>query len=353
MTKPKLVTFLAILFALAATTVSYELLRKHVTGAPGPGWLEAGCGASLTKGGTDCAAVLASPYSYLPPRRDDEPPGTQHLPVAFLGLVYYSVLSIWLIGIGRPSPSKRWLHLVPLGLVALGLAGSTYFLVIMFTKLDEWCLWCLVTHILNLLIAVCLWLMGPWAFGATVPAEAPPTSSPASASGMPHAHPSRRLILTTLLAVSLAFFGQVQMLGKTGLARQATAWKQGFDQCGAFINRLKSDTDMLVHHWQYSKRHSMAIRPDDPARGGRRGQAAPLTAVVYSDFECPSCQRLAVFLITKVEPLFEGDLRVVFKHFPLNSDCNPQTTVRTHLHACAAATIAEAAPRRFVGLSCG
>ena len=33
-------------------------------------WFEAGCREDDTGGGADCAAVLASPYSYLPPKHD-------------------------------------------------------------------------------------------------------------------------------------------------------------------------------------------------------------------------------------------------------------------------------------------
>jgi len=72
-----------------------------------------------------------------------------------------------------------------------------------------------------------------------------------------------------------------------------------------------------------------------------------LDVVVFSDFECNSCRRLAEFLDRKARPLFGGSLRIVYKHYPLNSDCNPRTVGRMHKHACDAARLAEAA--RIIG----
>jgi uncharacterized membrane protein len=151
----------AAVLCFAAAVVSYNLVLKHVTGSSGAAWFEAGCSDKPSPGGANCAAVLASPYSYFPPKMSKEPDGRPHLPVAFLGLFYYSALLTWIIGIGRPSPRRRRLHILPLLLVGMGLAASAYYLNIMFRVLDEWCSWCVVTHVLNLLIAICFVLLWP------------------------------------------------------------------------------------------------------------------------------------------------------------------------------------------------
>jgi protein-disulfide isomerase len=60
---------------------------------------------------------------------------------------------------------------------------------------------------------------------------------------------------------------------------------------------------------------------------------ARVTLVEYGDFECPSCG--AVYLVVKqVQRAFGGNLRLVFRHFPLRS---------SHPHAFSAAVAAEAA----------
>ncbi len=68
---------------------------------------------------------------------------------------------------------------------------------------------------------------------------------------------------------------------------------------------------------------------DSPVRGN---DAASVTVVEFSDFQCPFCNRAAP-IVTKLLAEFEGQVRLVFKHLPLPS----------HPHARIAAAAAEAA----------
>lgn len=61
--------------------------------------------------------------------------------------------------------------------------------------------------------------------------------------------------------------------------------------------------------------------------------AAPVTLMEYGDFECPSCFQ-AHGALKVMLPHFAGDLRFVFRHFPLRE---------VHPHAELAAEAAEAA----------
>jgi protein-disulfide isomerase len=65
--------------------------------------------------------------------------------------------------------------------------------------------------------------------------------------------------------------------------------------------------------------------------------------VVFSDFECSACRAFAQFFESQAQPLFAGQVRVVFKHFPLDTSCNPHIGSTLHPHACQAARLAEAA----------
>ena len=69
---------------------------------------------------------------------------------------------------------------------------------------------------------------------------------------------------------------------------------------------------------------------DSPQRGP---SDAWVTVVEFADFECPFC-RSAQPALTGIEAVYAGDLRLVFKHFPLTS---------IHPHARAAAVAAECA----------
>ena len=68
---------------------------------------------------------------------------------------------------------------------------------------------------------------------------------------------------------------------------------------------------------------------DSPVRGS---DAASVTVVEFSDFQCPFCNRAAP-IVTKLLAEFEGQVRLVFKHLPLPF----------HPHARIAAAAAEAA----------
>src|ERR1700752_2934553 len=92
-------SWLAVVFALVASVVCYQLVERHVTGLSGPAWFQLGFSAKAGGPAAGCAKVLASPYSYFP--------GLPNIPVAFIGLMYYSTLLAWLVGVGRPVYAKR------------------------------------------------------------------------------------------------------------------------------------------------------------------------------------------------------------------------------------------------------
>ncbi len=322
---------LVVAAALAAAYVCYTLLQRHLTGVKGPAWFEAGC-AEGAEGGADCAAVLQSRWSYWPPKREGDPEQQARLPVAFLGMVYYSLLAVWFIGVGRPGYARRWWHVLPLVLIALGMGMSVRFTIIMFTELEAWCPWCLVTHGLNAVIAVSALLLWPRRKRAESEGERGRA-----------VHPSGRLVLTTLVALWLVMFGQNQLLGKMNHAAEAAAYGAALKKYQAALERFRSSGMALMQVWQASPKREIALRADDPARTGAAEATAPLDVVVFSDFECPKCARVAAFLEGDVSKLFGGNLRVVFKHFPLHQSCNPETTTEMHPRACAAAQWAEGA----------
>ena len=73
----------------------------------------------------------------------------------------------------------------------------------------------------------------------------------------------------------------------------------------------------------------LTVRPDDPARGSAK---APVTIVLFSDFQCPFCSRVEPTL-SQVEKAYGDKVRVVWKHQPLSF----------HPNAMPAAEAAEAA----------
>ncbi|UCC31185.1 MAG: thioredoxin domain-containing protein [Phycisphaerales bacterium] len=337
---------MSVLLCAAGAFVSYKLLALHVTGSSGSAWFEAVCKPGESGAGPDCAAVLASPHSYFPPKRPDEAPGTPHVPVAFLGLIYFAALGVWLAGVGRPSYRRRWFHLLPLAWILCGLMFSFRFTYVMFTVLDEWCPWCLLTHVLNLVIAVFVIALWPRALrrGQAEFAEDAVDEGVAHAAPRPAVHdsyPSWTRLLTTIGVVVVVLYGAY---GQSGLlaVRKSNAT---LHQCLAAVSRIKGDTAKLVRNWQLAEKHEIPVRADDPVRTSSSADQnhIPVEIVIFSDFKCPSCRRVASILENEIKPLFGGQVRIVFKHYPLDRECNPRVSRTMHTEACAAARMAEAA----------
>jgi protein-disulfide isomerase/uncharacterized membrane protein len=74
----------------------------------------------------------------------------------------------------------------------------------------------------------------------------------------------------------------------------------------------------------------------------RKGAAdAPITIVEFSDFQCPYCGRAARDLRELVGA--SPEVTLVFRHFPLDTSCNPNLQRQMHSYACLAAYAAECA----------
>ncbi len=360
MWKSRVLQGLTVLLAVAALVICFMLLRKHLTGSSGFAWFEAGCPVDATKSTASCAAVLQSPYSYWPHKKPTTPgaaPAGRGYPVAFLGMVYYSVLIVWFLGVGRPSFARRWLHLVPLILIGLGLIGSAYFMYVMFAKLDDWCPWCLATHILNALIAGCVILL--WSRAAKdepTSAEEKPVlpprgareslerRAPAALNAAGPSHPSWRLVLITLLAMIVTALGEQQLMGRFDAVLDQASIRSEVSALREMIRQIQGDPNRLLRVWDVGEQRNLSIRPDDPVRFFAKPDQKPfLDFVIFSDMECPSCKLTEEFLEKQVQPLFGGRIRVIFKHFPLDPTCNAQASHALHKNACKAAKIAEAA----------
>src|SRR5262245_7810604 len=79
---------------------------------------------------------------------------------------------------------------------------------------------------------------------------------------------------------------------------------------------------------------------------------APVTIVEFSDFECPACGHAFGDLRELVRS--RPDVKLVFRHYPLDSTCNDRVQQQLHPDACRAAAAAECArsEERRVGKGC-
>lgn len=342
MTKSWALQIAAVVFALTAVVICHHLLDKHITGKPGPAWFEAGCSSEVDSlGGSSCATVLASPWSYWPPLAEGDPPNKPRIPVAFLGTAYYALLTVWFVGIGRPGGRRRWILLIPTILMLFGLLGSVFFTYIMFTQLDAWCPWCLATHGLNLLVAACLVLM--WR-RKSEDVDRKPASDTESASRLAESfHPTWRVCLITSVAAFFVLFGIDRQYGRARSEKTRSRLEANFTRCMSEIKKIQQDGQLLLTKFLSGTVQQVERRRDDPYRKLGRSRLEPLKVIIFSDFECPECRNLANFLETDAQKLFGGALAVVFKYYPLDRACNKYSAKSMHPNACAAARMAEAA----------
>lgn len=74
------------------------------------------------------------------------------------------------------------------------------------------------------------------------------------------------------------------------------------------------------------------------------GEAASITIVEFSDFQCPACAQAFADLRDLVRG--RSDVRLIFRHFPLDAACNAAMTHSMHPDACLAAAGAECAAQQ-------
>jgi len=324
--------------ALAAAVICHNLTLKHIRGSTGMAWFEAGCSDEPGPGIMSCAKVLESPYSYFPPKHPEKPGRGPHFPVSFFGFLYYSTLFVWIVGVGRPTFSRRTVHLLPLFLVGIGLVFSIYYVYIMYRVIAQWCPWCLVTHGLNLLIAIGFIALWPRRRHRRLPDsdnEDPMEGAVGAMAVVPH--PGMRLLLTTILAIFFVNYGHFFLFG----------WREAKKDQGhllAELDYLRSNVGPFIAQWKLAAPCTIVRRTDDPVHlfSADPTDDSILDVIVFSDFECPGCAKFAQFFKEKVPLLFDNRLRVTFRHYPLDQSCNPRAG-NLHPNACSAGYLAEGA----------
>jgi protein-disulfide isomerase len=105
--------------------------------------------------------------------------------------------------------------------------------------------------------------------------------------------------------------------------------QKGRDQLSVLIEKLKKD-----HGVQVTLQAPNLPRVEVAAKGPARGpENAPITIVEFSDFQCPYCGREAP-VVDRLMKEYDGKVRLVFRHFPLNFHPNAQKAAEAG--ACAA-----------------
>ena len=85
--------------------------------------------------------------------------------------------------------------------------------------------------------------------------------------------------------------------------------------------------------------YEIPVGPNDASYGPLD---APVTVVEYADFACGYCKKLT-YSLDQMKKRYEGQVRWVFKHFPMNPECNENIKNTRHKNACESAVASECA----------
>ena len=328
----------AIVMSFAGVYLSGILLGKHMRIPGTPAFLDSLCESQADN--VSCDAVLNSRWGVFPPLpepgetpADGDTDKTPRLPVAYLGLAYYTFLLAWYVAVGRPSYGGRRWQLALLGVNAGGLAFSGWFISVMFAELETWCRLCVATHAINFLIFVVnilLWPRRPLARAAALIESETTVPQPAALTG--RAHPTVRLaVVAVLLAVALMRLEYGEALNSRLI--------QNNNQLVTALQEFRKVDAGLVAQYVQEPHMTFELRPDDAIRYDEEGAA---TLMVWSDFECAHCRAFGERFESQIRGQLDDQVRLVFRHYPLSNECNPYVKRPSHPNACQAARLAEA-----------
>ncbi len=99
---------------------------------------------------------------------------------------------------------------------------------------------------------------------------------------------------------------------------------------------VDSTVEKFFLTWKDKPQKKFPVEQTDGTYGNPN---AKVQVVEFSDFECPFCRRMA-FQIHTFLPSVREKVHFIFKHYPLDTNCNPKLTYQMHAHACKLARIA-------------
>jgi len=214
---------------------------------------------------------------------------------------------------------------------------SLYLLSVMLFQLGTLCLFCLTLDVVNASALV----LTAWSIGARPPAllaEIPRGAADARRIALPAAGIGAAVLALSLVAhgrlrASLEAEARAAVVASGTDARprgSAGAPDEGGDDATSSGKKLPT------------KRWDVEIDDDDASIGPKD---AKVTVVQFADFQCGYCKKLE-HAMAAARKTYEGKVRFVFKHFPMNPRCNKVVQNEKHKYACEAALSGECARRQ-------
>lgn len=306
----RVLRILTFTLAFSGLVLSGYLLYLHTVDMGG------GAMPRLCGGAFDCSTVLQSSYATI---------GGQ-IPVASLGVLYFALLAVWILFVGRLPGRLHHACVWPALLATVGTIESVHLIYIMGWRLHAWCSFCLATHAVNILLCAGLW--GQWLGGCRARDD---EEVLAESQKQLWKIPALTFLTGCSLAISLLAIGG------------AALYANQYARTSAELEKIQLDP--AYGRWVFLRTPVEAAALDvaegDPVRGPAD---APHTLVMFGDFQCRHCALTDEALRQVLEKL--PSLRLVFRHYPFSHVCNAAVgKSNMHAFACQAAEAAEAALR--------
>ena len=257
-------------------------------------------------GNISCDAVLLTPYSLI----------FDVVSSAVLGLMGF-VFVLWCtagsIIVGRLR--KTTLTILTIYFSA-AIGFSFYFIYLMVFEVDSICPWCLVVHSVNFVsLAILITLL----FRAKEDTLLSEDSKP----------------------VEQLFFvaGGVFLAGVVFFASGMMEYKLSYQNVNERYLDLSDNPVVERALLEASPPAEVPISDEDPVFGS---PTALYPIVMFTDFACPACAKLDKWLRILVLRN-KSTLRIVYKNYPLSTDCHPHLAGNLHPMACQAGRAAYAA----------
>ncbi len=345
MTRSAILVIMLLILSFSGCYINQELTGMHLSDSSKSevsGWLSSVCHSEGDEA-FDCGAVIQSKWGSFPFKEPDPKTGQRSgvIPVAVLGWAYFATVFFWMMIVGHVDYVRRFWHWVPTLLIIAGCASSIFFLYVMFADLEHKCRLCLISHGINFAMLILIFQLRPKKPEAESPsatAEDTVADHVVAERTATEPHPNGRLIFAAVAGCVLLWGAVLMSFGHKKALAYSDLMKDAYEQ---EIKRMGADTKTQLAQFDGIESVKIPTRNDDPQLLLAEGPSTKL--VIFSDFQCPGCRKFSKEIAENILPAFDGHLRIIWKHYPLCTDCNEHAVRNIHPNACNLAHAAEAA----------
>lgn len=289
---------LSLLFTLLAWSSAFYALWHQISLTSGTATETAFCNINSY---VNCDAVALSPYANL-----------FGLPLASLAMAFFACLFVLLAQlyfayVDRNTDEVQKLAPLSFWMVIAALPVTTAYAVISLFLIKSLCISCLSIYLLHVLL---LWSTWKFKKSQAITGKKLKFALPLSGGAM----------------AAFAIIAGLNLLAPKFLNSSMASKQNQYDKStlALYIARHLGNPQQ---NFDLSKAPTVGT------------ESAPVTVVVFSDFQCPYC-KLASSVVPTVARSYGDKVRIVYKDFPLSSECNAEMTHTGHPYACSAAKVA-------------